>query len=218
MDVKLPGGNFLKGVAENYPDVIVDSILGSQQRLANVNTIAQNIHSIKQTVSPETFKSIQTSFVDRLFSQNPLTGQVKPETFSRTVQTHDKILELMGTKEQAQWLRNIADITKKMVSAERMAGNPSGTAQNVITWGTFGMILRNPIKGTVMAIAPEAMAKIYFSDAGRRYFTFGMKTPANTKMGTELYTKLSAVIGRDSLESKVNKVNIPFNFNVESGI
>lgn len=208
LDKELPGGNFLKATAQNYPDVIVDSILGTQQRLSNVNIIAKNIHTIKQAVDKDVFKAIQTSFIERLFSVNPLTGQVRPESFAKMVESQKKVLPLMGDTKQTKWLQDIADVTKRMASAERMAGNPSGTAQNVITWGTLGMVIRNPIKGTFMALTPEAMAKIYFSETGRRYFTTGLTVPANTKMGTELFTKLSAVIGEDiSEESQINSGN-----------
>lgn len=192
----LPGSPFLKTIANERPEVVVDSILGSYDRFPGAKTVLRNVSMIRSVVDKETFASLQREMSDRIFKLNQLTDQVQPEKLSKTIQTYDRVLKLFYSPEQVQWLRDIAKTGKLMASAERQAGNPSGTAQNVITWGTWGALMRDPISGTMTGIiAPTQMAKLYLSDAGRRYFLNALKTPANSGKGAELMFKIVAITG-----------------------
>jgi hypothetical protein len=144
--------------------------------------------------------SLQREMSDRIFKLNQLTGQVQPEKLSKTIQTYDRVLKLFYSPEQVQWLRDISRTGSLMASAERSASNPSGTAQNVITWGTWGALLRNPVTGAINGIlAPQAMARIYLSQRGRAWLMNATKTPLNSGKAAELYTKLLGIAGADIL-------------------
>lgn len=211
LEEKLIAHPFLKVIASERPDVIVDSILGTSERMGNPKNLLKNVQTIRAIVDKQTFTGLQRELSDRLFRLNQITDMVQPERLSKAIQTNEKVLEAIYSPEQVRWLKEIADIGKRMASAEMMAKNPSGTAQNVVTWGTWGVILRSlksakvgeTLSGlTDTIIAPKVMAKYYLSDAGRRYFTLGMKTPIGTKQGTEIATKLAEIGGINMVDKK----------------
>ncbi len=196
LEERLVGHPLFKTIAAERPDVVVDSILGTSERMGNPKNLLKNVLLMRSVLDKPTFTGLQREMSDRLFRLNQLTDSVQPERLSKAIQTNERVLKAMYSPEQVKWLQDIAETTKSMASAETMAKNPSGTAQNVVTWGTFGALLADPIKGAFTGImAPKVMAKIYLSDAGRRYFTLGMKTPIGTKQGTEIAAKLAEIGG-----------------------
>jgi hypothetical protein len=149
-------------------------------------------------VDKEAFEGIKAEFADRLFKTSPITQYVQPETLSKNISKLDRVLKILYTPEQVAWLKQVSETGRHMAFAEKSAANPSGTAMNVVTWGTFGAILNSPVSGIVTGvIAPKFMANIYLSKAGRRYFTEGMRTPLGTKRGVEIATKLVEIAGVD---------------------
>ncbi len=209
MEDKLVGGQFLKSLASQRPEIIVDSIIGSSERMPSSPTVLRNILLTRSVVDKPTFDGIRAAMSDRLFRMNQLTGFVQPERLSKAVQTYERVLKVIYTPEQVAWLKQVSDTGKLMSNAERMAANPSGTAQNVITWGTWGALLNNPISGAFTGIiAPKAMANIYLSDAGRRYFTMGLKTPIGTKQGVNIATKITEIAGENILRNSKTQNNL----------
>lgn len=201
METTLIGHPFLKTLAKERPDVVVDSILGSADKLPGIKMVLKNTALIRTVVPKDTFLSLQREMSDRIFKLNQLTGQVQPEKLSKTIQTYDRVLKLFYPPEQVQWLRDISKTTKLMASAEKQAANPSGTAQNVITWGTWGAIINNPIKGIFTGIfTPQVMARFYLSPQGRKLFTNALQTPANSGEGAALFTKIMEIAGTEQIE------------------
>lgn len=200
MERSVMGENFLRGIADTDPKFIVDSILGTPDKFAGSTVIARNVSSIKRVMDDKSFANLKQLFTERLFKESFLTGNIQPETLSKTIQKYGKVLNEFYKPEELSWLNNIAAVTKRMASAERSAANPSGTAQNIIAYGTFGMILRNPIKGTAYAIAPNAFARFYLSPMGRRYFTEGLKTPVLAKEAPALFERIAGLGGIEVAE------------------
>ena len=208
MQDKLMGAPFLKTISNERPEVVVDSILGAYDRSLGGKTVLKNALLIRHSVDKPTFESLQRELSDRIFKLNQITHRVQPERLAKTIQNYDRVLDVFYSPEQVSWLRAVAETGRRMASAERLAANPSGTAQNIVTWGTWGALLANPIKGTFTGIiAPKAMAKIYLSDAGRRYFTLGMKTPMGSKQGVEIATKLSEIAGLNIQDQQVKEAS-----------
>ena len=90
-----------------------------------------------------------------------------------------------------------------------MVPNPSGTAQNIISYGTFGAMVNPLLKGEFgqflsgvasSVLAPKFMTRIYFSPAGRKYFTEGLVTKPGTKRGIEITTKLLGILSQKDRE------------------
>lgn len=219
MEEKLAGQPFLRTIAEQKPEVVVDSILGSYERQPESKLLLRNALLIRASVDKATFESLQKEMSDRIFRLNQLTDRVQPEKLSKTIQTYEKVLKTFYSPEQVSWLKNIADSAKAMAAAETAAKNPSGTAQNVIAWsqgvavlGSGASAVQDLLSGNpasagwkaaavpAIILSPRAMAKIYLSESGRRYFTLGMKTPLGTKAGAALATKLAAIAGTELSE------------------
>lgn len=205
---KIPGAPLLKTLAAEHPSVMVDSILGSYERFPGAVPIMRRVQTLKSVLDKSEMEGLKLAMGDRLFKINQRTGWIQPEKLSKTIMTYDKVLREFYSEGEIKWLRKIAHSTNNMVSAEMLAANPSGTAQNIVTWGTWQLIIRNPIKGTLQAVAPKFMAKIYLSPTGRKYFTEGLVTPANTKKGVELYTKLLAIGGLNMIRDVEAPVNM----------
>lgn len=204
MGEKLVGDPFLRTIANQRPEVIVDSILGSYEKFPGSKTVLNNVLAIRGIVDKPTFMSLQTEMSDRIFKLNQITNQVQPEKLVKTIKTYDNVLKIFYSPEQVAWLKQVAETGSKMASAERLASNPSGTAQNVVTWGTWGVIIKSLTSGNLgetasglfgAIIAPKQMANIYLSKTGRRYFTEGMRTPLGTKRGVEIATNLATIAG-----------------------
>lgn len=218
MEDKLPGGSFLATISKERPEVIVDSILGSPEKLLPSKSLIRNIHIIRGSVDKKTFDLLQGQLAERIFQESLTTGFVGPMKLSRIIETREGALRAIYTPEQVNWLKEISEIGKRMSAAESMAANPSGTAQNVITWGTWGTILRGVreegITGLGKAIidtviAPQWMAKIYLSDAGRKYFALGLKTPIGTKKGVEIAAKLTQIAAKNNIDTGNNQIEPP---------
>jgi hypothetical protein len=87
-----------------------------------------------------------------------------------------------------------------MSSAERIAGNPSGTGQSILTWGQLGLIFYHPTVGIPAFLTPPMISKLYLSETGRNYLTKGFKESIYGKSGTEIATKIAGLIGANEME------------------
>jgi hypothetical protein len=200
LEQKLAGHPFLKTLAKERPEVVVDSILGTYDKFPGVKSVLRNVALIRSVVPKETFLSLQREMSDRIFKINQISDMVQPEKLSKTLQSYDRVLQLFYTPEQVKWLRDIAQVGKLMAAAERQAANPSGTAQNVVTWGTWGAILSNPVRGIFNGVlAPQFMARLYLSPSGRKFFLNAMRTPANSGEGAKLATQIMEIGGVDAI-------------------
>ena len=185
-------------ISKRTPSTVVDAILGSFERSPNAPRLIENLTKVRTMVDKEAFEGIKAEFADRLFKTSPITQYVQPGTLSKNISKLDRVLKILYTPEQVAWLKQVSETGRHMAFAEKSAANPSGTAMNVVTWGTFGAILNSPVSGIATGvIAPKFMANIYLSKAGRRYFTEGMRTPLGTKRGVEIATKLVEIAGVD---------------------
>lgn len=201
----IPAGmkSLVNEISKRSPETVADVVLTAWDKTPNTPRLVENILKIRTMVDKETFEGIKAEFASRLFQENPITKYIQPERLSRHIQKLEPALKLLYSPEQVSWLNKVAETGRLMAMAEKSAANSSGTAMNVVTWGTFGAILNSPIQGIgTGVIAPKFMANIYLSDAGRRYFTEGLKTPLGTKRGTEIATKLAEIAGMDLYESE----------------
>jgi hypothetical protein len=167
-----------------------------------------NILKVKDVVGNDLFNEAKNVFTQKVLQTNefglyrPLKGVKNFSKFS------ENDLKSIYKPEELSFLKDIIDLSKKSMGAERVAGNPSGTAQSIITFEAGRAILRNPITGSSYWLAPVALAKMYYSKLGRQYFTTGFRMPFNVKGATELYTKILSIAGTDAIEINKNQENI----------
>jgi hypothetical protein len=212
--MKLPGDAFARSIANKTPEVVVDAIVGAPESKIQSNILYQNILNIKKVVSEDTFKNIGDKVIKKIFQVNPATKYLPPETFARTVNKYTgasdygrNVLEALGfSKEKISKLKDLSDTVGALSTSQRIAANPSGTAQNVITWGSLGMILRDPIRGIPVVLSPRILAKIWYSPTGMKWLTDGFKMSAGSKDGIALATKLMGVINSEDIKQSVESL------------
>lgn len=214
MEDRLAGNAFIKTIAGERPEVVVDSIFGSYERFPGSKQVLKNVALIKSIVTKETMDKLKYEFTDRLFKINQPTGYIQPITLSATVNKFDRVLKQLYTPEQVGWIKEVSEIAKKQAAAEMLARNTSGTAQNIIVWGQVGAVLaagsgtlHDILSGDVpgatwkalsipaIIMTPAMMTKIYLSPAGRKYFTQGMKETIGSGKSAEIITKIAEVTG-----------------------
>lgn len=194
-----PGNTFLKSVANTDPDFIVDRIIGAPEAKLQSNTLGHNIKILKQAVGDDSVRKIGDRLFDKIMVQHQDTGLIKPESFAKMVDKYDRVLKHFYPNKKVMELRKLATIGHKLDSAEKIAGNPSGTGQTLIAWGIFRMIMNNPLTGAIVAFTPKQLAKIYKSKFGMTWLTNGFTIPTTAKKSAELFTKLSLIINDDEI-------------------
>lgn len=176
---------------DKSPDKVVDLIIRPH------NT--KSIHMAKAALK-DNWKDVEAKFIEKLVSvSKEVAGQseefISPAKFTTNVFKYgDDTLKAALSPESYKAVTDLAKLAKYTQGAERLAGNPSGTAQNIIAWSQGALVLHNPVIGTISAITPPALARLYLSEAGRRYLTTGIRTPAGTRQGTALATKILAIM------------------------
>lgn len=163
-----------------------------------------NINLVKMTVGKEAFNEAKTAFTAKLLKMSEY-GAYRPVPSVRAVSAFDEpTLNAIYSSEERLALDNLMKLSRAASGAERLAGNPSGTAQSVITFQQGRAVLTNMAKGRpdiagAIWFLPKALAKVYLSPAGRKYFTKGLDVPANTELGMNIATKLLSIAGKDAL-------------------
>lgn len=168
----------------------------------------ETIRKAKVVLSPSTWQDVERNFLEELLTVNkPIAGEatefISPAKFETNVfKFSDETLKAALSGDNYKAVKDLALLSKYVQTAEKMAGNPSGTAQNVIAWGQGAMIWRDPTTGLLMAFSPPVFAKLYFSKFGRKLFVEGFKTAAHTPKGIEIATKLGLLIANQNKKDK----------------
>jgi hypothetical protein len=191
-----PGTQFLRTLAQSYPDTVVDSIIGAPETKLQSNTLLKNIGMLKAAVDKPTIQKLSVKLADKLFQLNQTKDYVSPLAFSRMVNKYsERVLKQFFPADKVAQLQRLARVAANITSAERMAGNPSGTGQTIITWSTARMMINQPTMGLATLITPKYLGKLYLSDFGLRWLTEGFTTPAIGAKGMELATKIALITG-----------------------
>ena len=129
--------------------------------------------------------------------------------FKRFTSFDDATINAIYSKEEADFLKDLMNYSKLSQGAERIAGNPSGTAQSVITFEAGKAMIKNPVTGTSYWLIPSFLAKAYLSPTMRKWLTTGFKTSENVPKAMEVYTKVLTFGGRDILENQLKEDSEP---------
>jgi hypothetical protein len=202
----LPSENIAKNLVKSNPDIIIDSILGSVESKPMSKTVYNNVSLMKRVLPKEEFDKLGEQFYQKIFRLNQRTDLIDPIAMANSINKYDErgVLNLFG-KEQADAVREIASFTNRMSASQLAAANPSGTAQNAMTIGLMGMIVRNPVLGVVNMLTTRQAAKILYSPMGSKWLTQGFKLPANSKEGLAISAKIIGIMNQDKLDEAQNK-------------
>ena len=155
-------------------------------------------------------RSVQKTMEDVLKLNNDVFS---PEAFLTAIDKNREPLERMLGRSQLAEIESMSRVAKMMTDPNRMAGNPSGTAQLLITAGagaagTFALF--NPATAAKVLIPSWVAAKMLTSPLGRRYLTKGFSTKAADNVAAlvhkDLFKFASAIAGQQGAKLVVEGV------------
>jgi hypothetical protein len=176
---------------------------------------ARNIALAKSVLPKDVFDEARAIWTANNLLKESSHGLYRPITSATQIAKMDTpTMKAIYSPEERQFVDRMFQVSKAAENVERLSGNPSGTAQAVITFQSGIMAINglyhaakgiatgdwaSAAKGaaTVGAItlAPNAMAKIYLSPVGRKLVLQGLKLPSGSPQAAALATKLLSIVG-----------------------
>ncbi len=202
---------------QNTPDVnkfyvnLVKSLDKQPENIANIIIRPDNTRNIlltKKVLGDKGWADVKAKFFEQLLTEDKeiagITGSiVSPQrVLTRINKYSDNTLNKVFNPIEFQKIKDFKLMAEYVQGAEKIAGNPSGTAQNVIAWAQGALLLHNPLTGSMSVITPYMLGKLYFQPGISKYLTTGLKTPAGTKAGIELATKLITLMNLQNKRSE----------------
>lgn len=195
---KLPiTDSFFKTIVRTKPEKVIDAIVRPD------NT--KNIIDIRKVVGKEGMEDIRAVFLEKILKLNKFE-RFSPAKFSTKVSEfgNKTLKELFKGKEGV--LKDLLDLKEVSLltgGAERIAGNPSGTAQTVISYSLAGSaLLFDPITATQMVVLPKMLARLYLSKRGTKLLSEGVKIGANTEQGLAIAGRIMSILRKQKEEPK----------------
>lgn len=212
--------DFFKLIAKTQPEKVFDTVLKSTQGKTIYQVDAGNIlrlRELKPIIGEKGISDIKNTMMERALELDK-TGLFNPASALKTFnsfgpRTAKELLGEQGLKDMTR----LAQLEQFTRGASRLAANPSGTGQSLISAGYFGMVLKGygdavkllfhteggilpatgqAIRTTVgVTLLPQGLAKIYLSDVGRKYLISAYEINPSTKQSAELGKKLLAIAG-----------------------
>ena len=188
---KLPvGNNFLRAIIKSNPSTIATNIIKRRN--------PADIRTVRGIIGEQQFKELGAEFIE-----NELMGLNRAELFSPArfvskMQAYgDDVLNALYDKKTVAALKDMQRVAMTARGAEALAGNPSGTAQNLITFIQGGAVLRDPSGGLRMFLTPKIIAKLYLSPQATKYLAQGFKTPVGSEQAVNIAAKLSTIMANE---------------------
>lgn len=191
-------------VKELYDDPNIRSIMDKANPSAIVNSLMNSKNTLQLTLlrkaMPEkAFQNVQKAMVTRLFEGG--VNQTPGQALNSNLKKYgEEYLEKAVTAKTLARLKEFAKVADAAQHAEKVAGNPSGTAQTLITAALgAGFVISNPVTATKIIIAPPVMAKIYLSEFGKNLITKGLKMNINqnTARAAGIATSIAALAAKE---------------------
>lgn len=219
LDKKLPNTSLLRSIANKPSNVIVNSIIGAEERALGSSVVLQNITALTPYLTAQQKEGVKTEFLKRVFKISEITRSVEPVTMSKNISRNQEVLKKFLSKEELDGLNKIAAVSREMSKAQQMAANPSGTAKNVIAWGVANQLIFSPIEPltrgdvgesakrvglgiTTAILAPKVLARIYLNPKTRNLLIKGMTTNRDTQQGKDIARQLAIVISNEQMSDQ----------------
>ena len=206
LSIQKPGMATIRSLAKEYPDTIVDSLIGLPEKTSLTSkTLYKNMRAVKDVLNEKEFSALGDKLLDKIIKPEEVSGYISPAKFASKIEKYGDRLKAIYPEEKVDELIQFAKIARDMSKASRLADNPSGTGQVLIQYGLVNLAMSLPgantakkiLAGTILFV-PKEVAKFYISPAGRKFLTEGYKIPENVSEAMKLSTKLSKIIGYDS--------------------
>lgn len=208
---------------ETVPEGIAKSIIKPE------NTTTKRV--VEKFIGKDGVKKVADAFLPELLATNQNTKDFMPQTFAKTFNEYgyDTIKAWYGD-DFALRLKQLADVGERMGSAERLAGNPSGTGRFMITFnegrrvgelagkaitsaagmgGAYGIgagrYLLSLAGESSLILGSRQLAKLYTSPAGRKLFVDGLITPQTAKAAGDISGRILAILSGNILKAVENE-------------
>lgn len=197
-DASLPGVKTFrdKDISKMLTTTSPEDIVGKFFRRDNVSDIKR----LSAAVGDEGMKPLKQAWVDNIM----FYGEEKafnPAKFSTAFDKMDKpTLQAFLSADEYEGLKKLSEISKHMMKIEKIAGNPSGTAQQVMVANAMAGILHSPIKTVMSWWGSNKFAEKYFNDPSfRNMLVYRLKNrPDIKKVIKDTEAKTGSQLARDA--------------------
>lgn len=187
---------------------VMKSVLNSGRVSGIIDLIVKprdvgNVAIIKKYVGENGMKEIQNGLLNKLLLKNQI-GNFAPQTFAKTFDSYEpRVLQEVLPKDVYLDLKKLSEVTMRTGGAEKMAGNPSGTARNVLTGLGIGFMVHNPVTTGTIILGSRAFTELYLSKLGREWLTKGFQVPAISNEAVRVAARITGLM----LEHQKNKMD-----------
>lgn len=202
----------LEGFLQKHPGVLVQSLIGSPETKLNSATVEKNLDLLKTVLRPDTFREVVGEFTEKVAELSQISGNMLPQKFSKNFDKYKAVFRKFMDDESFTYAEKMANVGKRLQTADRIAGNPSGTGQTVVTWGQFGLAVRDaynlttegdvPVLSPLVILGPAAVAKLYRTPSAFKWLTKGFEVSAGKKEGAALASRISGILAADELKKE----------------
>ena len=183
---KSPIGNpFFRELVKTSIDKVAPTILGHPELTAKVlrkfpHTRADLRTAFVESIKPKDATPFPTKMLEHL---NAYPREVQQQLFSQA---------------EIKDFYDMARIVERTQGTVKLAENPSGTAQNLVTFATGGAILKHPITMAPTVLGTTMLTKLYLSKMGRRFLLEGLVTPTSSSRSAYITSQILGVAGVDA--------------------
>jgi hypothetical protein len=184
---KSPVGNpFFRELIKTQPKQVAPTILG------DVSTTARVLRKF-----PQMRGNLRSAFVEGL-QPNQMTPF--PTQMLKHLNAYPAdVQKQLFSQQEIRDFYDLAQIVERTKGSVKMAENPSGTAQNLISFATGAAVLKHPITMAPTVLGMPALAKVYLSKRGRRFLLEGLRTPVNSSRSAYVASQILGVAGTDAV-------------------
>lgn len=196
----------VRRLGEEAPERIVSLI-------AKPNNVTA-INRTKAALGPRGIEAVQKRFVQDLMEAAGTNSEgqafANPAAFVRALKRFDEpTLKALLPEETVSALQGLSRLWQSIGTAEKMAGNPSGTGKAVISAGSaflpavLAALTPGGLEGRVLGatagtgavlLTPALMAEAYLSPFGRRLLIQGYRIPASSPLAAKWAGRMSTFL------------------------
>lgn len=191
----------IRQIAKAEPEQIVQKVFR--------NNSATNIERVRKAVGKGKFKELKGKWLESLIKSDE-SGVVSPYSLYQGLSKIDDttLNAIFRDKGELREVMEVARLGKRLQGAEKIAGNPSGTAQNLIPasfYGTAaGLAASGNIPGAIAMVAsPRSVAEAYLSKAGRKWLSDGFSVPKSAQETLKWMTRGALILGYNDENKKL---------------
>lgn len=192
-----PVGNpFFRELVKSNPSQVAPAILSDS------TTTAKTLRTF-----PEMRGHLRQAFVDGL---HPKENTPFPTRLLEMINSYPKeVQRQLFSPNELKDFHQLARIIERTKGTVKLAENPSGTAQNLVTFTTAGAILKHPISNAPQVISTAALTKLYLSETGRKLLMEGLVNPIRSAKAAEAFAKLTTILAADERDRITQKQKSP---------